>query len=267
MHVQVASDAGSSSKANEDLAVIGPDRLLILDGLTQRTESGCVHGVVWYVNTLASSVMKQDGSHTPTEMLGNAIRDTAELHAATCDLTHPATPAAAVGLVQFVKAQIRYLVLGDITLLVDASQEAHAITDDRLARVNASIWAEIEVPTSESPEREAGLVRRKHAELAVRNSIDGYWVAAADPGVVNHAVTGEHALADVRQLAVLTDGAARPVEPFQLTDWDGLLGVVATEGPDALLRRIRRIEQEDSSGDRWPRNKVSDDATIIYWRH
>ncbi|MFI6388684.1 integrase [Nonomuraea sp. NPDC050540] len=267
MSVQVASEAGSPFKSNEDLAVVGPDRLLILDGLTQRTESGCVHGVVWYVNTLASAVMKQDGHSTPVEILSDAVRETASLHAGTCDLSHPGTPAAAVGLVQFFSSQIRYLILGDITLLIDGDERSHVIADDRLARVNASIHAEIDVPAGDSPEREIGLIRRKHAELAVRNSSDGYWVAAADPTVVSHAVTGEQSLADVRQLAVLTDGAARPVDPFKLMDWRGLMSVIAAEGPEAVLRHIRKAEREDSSGRRWPRNKMSDDATIIYWRH
>lgn len=266
MRVQMASEAGSAAKPNEDLAVAQPTRLLVLDGLTERTESGCVHGVGWYVRALASAVMRQSDELTPSQILGAAISDTAELHGSSCDLSHPGTPAAAVGLVQLTDHQLSYLILGDVTMVVRADSKEHVITDDRLVHVNAALQAEIPVPSgADTDERQAGLIRRKYAELAVRNNSGGYWVAAADPDVVRHAVTGSRAINDVQQLAVLTDGAARAVDPFMLTDWPGLLDVVATEGPGALLRQVRSSEASDPLGYRWPRNKPSDDATVVFW--
>ncbi|GAA0950672.1 integrase [Nonomuraea longicatena] len=266
MRVQIVSEPGSPTRANEDLAMAQPNRLLVLDGLTERTESGCVHGVVWYVNALGGAIMRQSDSLTLREVLGAAINDTADLHSSTCDLSHPGTPAAAVGLVQLVDHRLSYLILGDVTVVLRAGDKADVVTDDRLLRVNEALHSAVPVPPgADSSERQAGLIRRKHAELAVRNKEGGYWVAAADADVAGQAVTGSRDSAEIRQLAVLTDGASRVVEPFGLTDWWGLMDTLAAEGPDAVVGRVRAAEASDPIGHRWPRNKPSDDATVVYW--
>jgi hypothetical protein len=106
----------------------------------------------------------------------------------------------------------------------------------------------------------------KHAELAVRNQPGGYWVAASDPNVVTQALTGKVALKGLLRTAVLSDGAARIVVPFGVVDWAGLLDTLDENGPHEVVRRIRALEAADPEGRRWPRNKRSDDATIVYAR-
>ncbi len=115
-----------------------------------------------------------------------------------------------------------------------------------------------------SPGKPAALVRMKHAELAARNTPDGFWVAAADPTAAEHALAGELRSSSVRRLAVLSDGAARAVDPFELYDWAGLLDVLGNSGPSALIRQIRTTKASDTTAVRWPRNKLSDDATATY---
>jgi len=102
----------------------------------------------------------------------------------------------------------------------------------------------------------------KHAELAWRNREGGYWIAATDPAAADHALTGRIATSDLRRFAVLTDGAARIVDIFGELSWQELLDVAETDGPKAVLRRVRASEQSDPDGVRWPRNKRSDDATL-----
>jgi len=34
---------------------------------------------------------------------------------------------------------------------------------------------------------------------------------------------------------------------------------------DGLIREVRLIEQTDTGCTRWPRFKVSDDATVVFW--
>jgi len=114
--------------------------------------------------------------------------------------------------------------------------------------------------------KQAALLRMKRAELAVRNQENGFWVAAADPTVVTHAITGSIAVAWVQRLAVLTDGASRAVVLFGLMDWDHALELMGNQSPTELIKRVRAAEAADPTGQRWPRNKRSDDATAVYYR-
>ena len=92
---------------------------------------------------------------------------------------------------------------------------------------------------------------------ARRNQPGGYWIAKDDPRVAEQAVTGSVARSGLRGAALLSNGAARLVDPYGLEDWSGLLSVIRARGPDALLRRLRAAESERGLDE-------PDDATVAY---
>jgi hypothetical protein len=63
---------------------------------------------------------------------------------------------------------------------------------------------------------------------------------------------------------LLSDGASRLVDPFELATWEELLALLDESGPDELLRQVRAAEAVDPEGRQWPRTKHSDDATAVY---
>lgn len=263
MLARVATEAGEFGAGNEDYAAVGDDTVVILDGLTARTETGCIHGVSWYVEQLANAIIHR-ASLGPRKALATAIEDTADQHRATCDLTHPATPAAAVAIAQFTATELRYLVLCDTTLVLDTTTGITVVTDSRMGHTASAERAAANASPVGSPEKNQALTRMKQVELAARNTAGGYWAASSDSAVAEHAITGTARLTDLHRAAVLTDGAARLVKPFGVLSWAALLDLLSTAGPNELLRRTRYIEEHDPAGIRWPRNKKSDDATVVY---
>lgn len=262
MRVQVATDAGTNSAPSEDRALVGPNLVVVLDGQTVRTETGCQHGVAWFVDHLASAIVEY-ADHTPVESLRTAIEHTAKLHAGTCNLDHPGTPSAAVAVIQVAGDRLRYLVLGDVTVVLDTG-EVQIVVDDRVNKTAPAERAAADALPAGSPEKAEALVRMKVAEQAARNRPGGYWIAASAPEAAEHALTGAVPLVDLRRVAVLTDGAARIVETFQRLDWPAMLDVLTIHGPASLIAQVRATEAEDRVGVRWPRNKISDDATAVY---
>jgi len=195
--------------------------------------------------------------------LAEAIKDTAALHRGTCDLEHPGTPSAAVGILQERRGALRYLLLGDVTLVLKRmTDDIRVLTDNRISATALTERAVANALPNGSPEKDQALVRMKQTELTSRNVAGGFWVAAADPRIVKHAITGEVPASEVGQAALLSDGAARAVAPFGLYDWPQLLVALTEAGPDELIRRIRAAEDGDPHGLQWPRNKIHDDATV-----
>lgn len=72
-------------------------------------------------------------------------------------------------------------------------------------------------------------------------------------------------LDSVDSVSLLSDGATRLVDRFQLADWATVLGILNKSGPDELIRLVRDAETEDPYGRRWPRGKAQDDATALHW--
>jgi hypothetical protein len=169
-----------------------------------------------------------------------------------------------VALVRINDDELEYLILGDTTLAVQTMTGVQVIIDDRVEKSAEPERRQADLFPIGSPQKHAALVTMKHAELAVRNQPGGYWVAQADPEAASHAITGRIPASNVARFAVLTDGAARIVQTFDLLDWPSVLDLLDQRGPGEVIRRVRAVESADPDGARWPRNKRHDDATIAF---
>ncbi|MFD7161337.1 hypothetical protein ACFV9C_42595 [Kribbella sp. NPDC059898] len=263
-----AIEPGAPQRPNEDWFGVGPGNgtVVVVDGGTARTETGCSHGVAWYAGELGSSLLRlarEDSRPALGQVLAAGIDAVAGLHRGSCDLGHPGTPSAAAAIVrQSGPVDWEYVVLGDVSVVLDtpdAPDGPVVVVDTRISESARVERAEADQWPIGSGEKEAAMIRMKHAELAARNQT--YWIAAADPRAAAHGLTGE--VGSVIRLAVLTDGAAR-AHSFGLMTWPDLLQTMDQYGPQQIIERVRTAENADPDGRRWPRNKKSDDATAVY---
>ncbi|MGW0657556.1 protein phosphatase 2C domain-containing protein [Streptodolium elevatio] len=271
LRVEFATEPGDPTRPNEDFIAAGPNALVLLDGCGTPTgsDSGCSHGVPWYVARLGLNLFTRASSSTDrslTDCLADAVEATAALHADTCDLTHPGTPSATVIVVRLTGDALDYLVLADSTLVIETTDETHVITDDREALVGSKYRDAMDATPAGTSEHTAAHRAYVEALRSHRNQPGGFWVAAADPTAATEALTGSVPVSSVVDLSVLSDGASRAVDRFSLTDWPGALELLRREGPAALITQVRAAEDADPTGARWPRGKAKDDATAAWCR-
>ena len=266
MNPTIVSEPGDPDVPNEDWAMASRDVIVVLDGATARIDTGCHHGIAWYVEKLGTELMAGvavEPRRSLRDVLADSIRDVAAMHP-ECDLTHPGTPSAGVAVVRLDGDDLDYLVLADTVIAVQMSTGSRVLTDDRVARVAGDERAAATALPINSDERKEALQQMKRREQEFRNRPGGFWVAAANPEAANHALAGSVPIADSTAVAVLTDGAARCVVPFALITWDDALRILDAAGPAELIREVRKIESSDPAAERWRRAKRSDDATVAY---
>ncbi|MBA8827844.1 hypothetical protein FHX42_005251 [Saccharopolyspora lacisalsi] len=235
---------------NEDVGEVQATWALVLDGATAPPlETGCVHGVRWYVDQLSRELrtrLSSDGTMPLPDMLAESIRAVTESHASTCDTANPSSPSSTVSLVRERSGELDYLVLADSPVILDVDGEVRPVLDDRIDHL---------------PAYDLDTVTR------VRNTDAGFWVASTDPTAAYRAVSGSTPLNQVRRVALASDGATRLVDVFGLLDWAGLLDLCTPpEGdPRGLITRTRAAEDDPTTsvlpGAR--RAKGHDDATVI----
>jgi protein phosphatase 2C-like protein len=270
VRVLLATDPSSPDWPNEDFAAAAPGLAVLLDGAGSPggQAGGCGHGVAWFARTLGGLITAgaRDLELPLDKVLSQAIEQVRMLHADSCDLSHPASPSATVLIVRQAGKLIEYLVLGDSVLLLwPRAGQVGVISDARLGELGDRLRSSYEGMPNGLAERRAR--RRDYLSRldAERNKPTGYWIAAADPAAAQHAITGTEAISSLSAIALLSDGAGRLVDRYHQASWAELAAIVTEHGPAELIRRVRATEAGDADGRTWPRSKLRDDATVLYW--
>ncbi len=271
MQVELSTDPSTPDWPNEDFAAVAPGVAVLLDGAGTPggKDTGCVHGVAWYARTAGGVLLARacDLGISLPDALAAAIQQVADMHSDTCDLGNPSTPSATVLIAREHGDVLEYLILTDsIMLFQPPGAESRAVTDPRLEQTLAALRPSYSDLPPDSPEREAA---RQHYIAQVdehRNRPGGYWVAAADPAAAAQALTGATHLADLDAVALVSDGVGRLADRYGQASWPEIGAILAKHGPAEVIRRLRAVEASDPEGERWPRYKIRDDATITYWR-
>ncbi|MER7815238.1 protein phosphatase 2C domain-containing protein [Streptomyces sp. NPDC096153] len=256
-------------RENEDFVIASPDVAVVLDGagIPDGLSTGCVHGVPWFVQQLGTELHRRAVEQQAglTECLADSIHHVSQMHASTCDLSNPMTPTATVAMVRVRGESLEWLALSDSTIVINGRDGLQAVSDHRVSDVTASQRIDMAAALkglSETDRRR----RLAYAQRDVMNQAEGYWVAAHDPKAAEEALTGSSPLVDVRTVALLTDGAARPVDDFHEMTWTEAMHHLESEGPEGLIDRTRAMENADPNAERWPRRKCHDDATAALLR-
>jgi hypothetical protein len=268
--VALGSQPAEPARANEDFAAAGLGAAVLLDGAgVAGAETGCVHGIAWFSSTLGGLLLSSIAAvpaRPLTDCLADSIRAVRSLHEDTCDLTYRASPTSTVVAVRAHGGVLDYLVLGDSTLLLaEADGSTAAITDQRLDEVGKRLRGPVDTLPTGSSEHSAALAEYRDALTGLRNRPGGFWIAGPTPEAADHALAGTVPLKSLASVTLLSDGATRLVDSFELADWKETLALLNSSGPDELIRRVREAEAGDPDGRRWPRGKVHDDATVLHW--
>jgi hypothetical protein len=247
--VRLASSPGHPGRANEDFVGAVPGALVLLDGAgIPGTASICHHGVAWYAHTLGTTVLGRLSRH-PTvdlvETLADSIEHVAGLHRHSCDLADPSSPQATVAIVRLGGTGVDHLALADAFVVLDRHDLGPlVVTDPREVDVRARCTVPLQELDRGSPAYERALRLVVASLRAQRNQPGGYWIAKDDPAAASEAVLGSADLSEVTGAAVLSNGAARLVDPYGVMTWTDLLTVLRTGGPEEALRRLRAAEHD-----------------------
>jgi hypothetical protein len=265
MRVAIDTQPGGTAP-NEDWVAAAPTFALVLDGLsTAGLDTGCRHGVPWYVAHLGGHLVTAlaPPDITLAAGLAQALDRVASLHP-ECDLRNPGTPSATVAILRERDDVLDHLILADSPIVLDGMEGITVFTDLRVDEVLPDLREEVEQDETHTPEHQEALRRLVTAQRLTRNTPTGYWVAASDTESPEHALTGSTSIDSVRAAAVLTDGASRLVTQYGMATWPEVFTELRTGGPHELIANVRKVEATDPTGQRWPRYKSGDDAAVAF---
>lgn len=230
VRVMMASESGKPDWPNEDFAAVAPGAAVLLDGATTwppGTDTGCVHGVAWYARTLGGAFLAAISADPSVPLQAGLAGAITEVRGLHEHTCDLTNPATPGATVTAVRATPAGL---DVLALSDSSVAAD-YGDGRPPLVIT----------------------------------DDHRAARASPEAAGRAHTQTLPGDGLRGIALLSDGATRIADRYELAAWPDVLAVIRDQGPAELIRRVRAAEATDPDCARWPRAKRSDDATIVYW--
>lgn len=253
----------SQPRPSEDVAVVLPHAVLLLDGATSLRTNQRSGG--WYARQLADR-LAVELSATPggdlTELLATAIRAVADAHG----LVAGAAPSSTVAMVRWDNETIDALVLADSPVVAFTGAGPEVLLDDRLAAVPRSgVYRQRLRAGGGYGDRHLESLRVSAAAIdSLRNRDGGFWVAEADPAAAYQAHRASWPRAEVRAVLVASDGVSCGVDDYRtFPDWSAVLDLATTRGPRAVLDEVRAAELSDPDGTRWARPKPHDDQALV----
>ncbi|WP_176083648.1 hypothetical protein [Martelella sp. HB161492] len=272
------TDPGTAGGTNDDSCGWTEDSVFVIDGATGLADRQYMAGhgsdAAWLAHLATEFFEKADGT-----VLSDTVRALNERAAqqfalaADGEITpRHAWPAAAFQMLRIENGQLVTRGLGDCRLfLLDADGrifQASALEDNR-ERETASAAAHLERVgglaglgrLNRDPETLASLRagREKHNTEGGR-----IWTLGLVPDAADHIASTDITLTLPAYGLVCSDGFAALCDAYDLFDPGSLVSAARSHGLLPLINALRDIERAvDPDGKRFPRFKVSDDATAV----
>ncbi|MDG2533411.1 protein phosphatase 2C domain-containing protein [Sphingomonas sp. HITSZ_GF] len=104
------------------------------------------------------------------------------------------------------------------------------------------------------------------ANLKSTRGRPGMRVLSIDPAHMARVDTSRIACAPGDEILLMSDGYAALIDSYAAYDDAGLVAAIRARGLAAIAGELRAIEQGDAACTRFPRFKISDDATALWLR-
>lgn len=238
MAEQAGVGPDGQARPSEDVVVVLPDSVVLLDGATSAEHPPGPYAVA-LVAQLAGRLTAAPEIGLVDHLAG-AIRAVARHHGHTPG----ASPSSTVAIARWTESTVEALVLGDSPVVAFHPDGGHTVVSDTRLRDLRPV-----------PEGDVA---------ALRNRDGGFWVAEALPAAARRAVLRRWPRAEVTDLLVASDGVSCGVDDYGVLTWPSAVDLARTTGPYAVLDAVRTAEDSDPHGLRWPRRKRHDDQSLAW---
>lgn len=264
--IQSISLNGKHRVPNDDRAGCGDAHAWVIDGATDLGPPGLLGdrgGAAWLAAAAHQAFQSASGPLTDIcasvfdAVAARFLRDRRRDAASEWEL-----PTASLAAVALEDGQLACAWLEDCTV-IHRSAAGVAYLTPAPDRISERAAAEALGPgaTATDLRSEAVLADRRAARGRPRQ------VLSVDPDKTRAAVRYARVIvAPGDDILLMTDGFAALIETYEVYDKDSLMQALAERGLAALTAELRGIERDDAGCLRYPRFKVSDDATAIWVR-
>lgn len=180
-------------------------------------------------------------------------------------------PSASIIVVRHRDKYLEYFSLGDCTLLYESSNgEAAKVWDDSVSLLDSkvinkmdSIHKEQNIPVVDA---RAYVQEMLQSHRLMKNTDAGYWILGMEESAIRHGLYKKLNMEDIKKVCLFSDGFAQYYDTLHLSkDYKGFIDKVSKSNLDKLYEELWEAQEADKECNRFPRLKVRDDVSIVYF--
>lgn len=261
---------------NEDIATVNGKSAWVLDGATGLNNKNLIDNqsdAKWFVNEwdnyLKNNInnLDKDLKQIATEgiiKIREKFFSQNDLKIEPIDL-----PSSGIVLIRWDEREIEYFILGDCTLFYKLeSGFIKEIKDESLQMLDNQVIDKMKrIMLNGKGIKEA---REEVHDNLVSNRLQmntnkGYWILGFDEEAIKHSIYNKIKINDKNiELLLMSDGFSALFNTYKYIDKYNIFNELETNNLNQLYNVLRKIEDEDKDGFKYPRFKKSDDASAIY---
>lgn len=266
------------SMVNEDICCLKDSYAWVIDGssgLTSAKITDAESDARWFVlewdKYLKENILEDKSIH---EILENGISEIRNKYFCFDRAKEAAKiehPSASIIILRQRNMELEYFVLGDCTLLYEKSDgEMIRVWDDTVSKLDSkainkmySIHKEQNIPMVSAREHVKDMLQ---AHRNMKNTDTGYWILGMDESAVGHGMYNKLNMKNVDKVCMFSDGFAQYYDALHLADdYRGFLDKVSKCDLEKLYEELWQAQEEDRDCSRFPRLKIRDDVSIVYF--
>ncbi|MDJ0900247.1 MAG: protein phosphatase 2C domain-containing protein [Xenococcus sp. MO_188.B8] len=265
---------------NEDLVGNLDSHCWVLDGATGLTDNPVTNSrndARWFVERIDASLRKFcsfNDTSLQEVVFKTIIQVDKEFQKCIIKSDHKPfeVPSAGMALIKIDEGYLEYGVLGDCRIFIlKESGEKISIGGSPLEKLDQEVVKRILELRDEKGIKDYGEIKTQILPLlqknrSLMNTDEGYWILSLNPEASNHMNQGTIKVMDGDVVLLVTDGFYRIVDIFKKVHESELVQVSLERGFEDIIEELRAMEQADFDCLKYPRLKVSDDATAVLLR-
>lgn len=266
--LQSISLNGRPDKPNDDRCGSSAQMAWVVDGATDMGEPGLLGtqgGAAWLASTASTSFAMANTDHIQKtcQTVFERIEEQFNLQK-TRDVSAPwEIPKAAFGAAQLAQGKLSVAWAADCSILQISGDDVHWCTGEPDTSAEAADAVALGAGVGAAEEFSGAVLENRRAHRARENHVALSTNANASAKITRFADTSVR-VGD--EILLMSDGFASLVTDYRKYSAQSLAKAMRSKGLGQLAHEIRMIEEEDAECLRYPRFKVSDDATAIWLR-
>jgi serine/threonine protein phosphatase PrpC len=262
---------------NEDCVRIGENFTYVIDGTNGITDKQVTEKVTngrWYVEELDKRLASRISNleRDIEEILATIISELFDefeqkVEQTDFELQQSETPSAFISIARWNESEIEIYSLGDCSALIKTESEVERFRNSKMVELeeqNLEKLQEFKQEDDLSHEEAMENIMPYYLEVKRRKDIPGGWYSVGfNPKTPAKGETRKYDLESIKELILFTDGFDNLIALKEdVNSLDELYNYIENRRIEKAVKKMRMLEEEDSSCSKAPRYKKSDDVAV-----